>query len=53
VNGTWVQRERTLESPGLEGYPSCYLWSWFGSAREKSGVKEQSWEPSEMGAQSP
>lgn len=48
-----MQRERTLESLGLEGYPSCYLRSWFGSACERSGGKQRSKELSEMGAQSP
>lgn len=48
---TRVQRERTMESFGLEGYPS---WSRFGSACARSGGKQQSEEllgtqSSEMG----
>lgn len=52
VNGMWVQRGRTLESLGLEGYPSCYLWSRFGSVCESSGGKQWSEELPETGAQS-
>lgn len=50
VSGILVQRERTLESLGLEGYPSCCLWSQFGSAYEKSGETAE-W--GERGTQSP